>query len=89
VGFENEDEDRVGGDGWRTSAKILPIYSGKNSVSYLFGDASNIECYGLQSFHPISHIVMYKQENAGESLSLRDSRFYYPLLSEASTTESL
>ncbi len=75
-------------DGWNKTMPILGDYSGKNSVSYLFGDASNIDCYGLQAFHPLKHIVMYKQENAGKNLGLRNSRFHYPLL-DVSVEQSL
>jgi hypothetical protein len=75
-------------DGWNKSVAILGDYSGKNSVSYLFGDASGIDCYGLQAFHPLKHIVMYKQKNAGKNLGLRDSRFHYPLL-DVSLEQSL
>ena len=74
--------------GWEKSFSILGDYSGRNSVSYLFGNASNIDCYGLQAFHPLKHIVMYKQGEGSRRMGFRDSRFHYPLL-DVSLEQSL
>ncbi len=71
-------------DGWNKSFGILSDYSGKHSISYLFGDASDIDSYGLQAFHPLRHIEIYRQNGR----SLRDSRFHYPLL-DVSMEQSL
>lgn len=71
-------------DGWGRSFKILSDYSGKSTIPYLFGDAANLECYGLQAFHPLKHIETYRQSGK----SLRDTRFYYPVL-DVSLEQSL
>lgn len=65
--------------GWHKATKILSVYSGSNSLSYAFGNASQLDCYGLQAFRPFRHIETYQQKGQ----SLRDSRFFYPVLDVA------